>query len=108
MVVYDDTSTEPVRVFDSGVDLPDPATFGEYRLTYRAGAIVSPPVPGTEPIALEMADFCRAIRTGGLPVSNHEFGIDVLRVVQAVDESLQSSGQRVAVSGAGQPVEGAG
>ena len=24
MVVYDDTSNEPVRVFDSGVDLPEP------------------------------------------------------------------------------------
>jgi predicted dehydrogenase len=29
MVVYDDTSTEPVRVFDSGVDMPDPGSFGE-------------------------------------------------------------------------------
>src|SRR5206468_6239325 len=25
MVVYDDTSNEPIRVFDSGVNLPDPA-----------------------------------------------------------------------------------
>ena len=33
MVVYDDTSTEPVRIFDSGVVLKDPETFGEYRLT---------------------------------------------------------------------------
>ena len=31
MVVYDDTSTEPVRVFDSASTLPDPETFGEYR-----------------------------------------------------------------------------
>src|SRR5215210_3200006 len=29
MVVYDDTSTEPVRVFDSGVDYHDPESFGE-------------------------------------------------------------------------------
>lgn len=35
MVVYDDTSNEPVRIFDSGADLPDPKGFGEYRLTYR-------------------------------------------------------------------------
>ena len=44
MLVYDDTSNEPVRIFDSGADLPDPETFGEYRLTYRTGDIVSPPV----------------------------------------------------------------
>ena len=31
MVVYDDTSNEPVRVFDSGVHLREPETFGEFR-----------------------------------------------------------------------------
>ncbi len=30
MVVYDDTSLEPVRVFDSGVNIPDPGTFGGF------------------------------------------------------------------------------
>ena len=50
MVVYDDTSIEPVRVFDSGVVLPDPETFGEYRLTYRTGDIVSPHVTADEPL----------------------------------------------------------
>ena len=30
MVVYDDTSSEPVRIFDSGADLAEPQTFGEY------------------------------------------------------------------------------
>ena len=42
MVVYDDTSNEPVRVFDSGVHLRQPETFGEFRLSYRTGDIVSP------------------------------------------------------------------
>ena len=28
MLVYDDTSSEPIRIFDSGADLPDPETFG--------------------------------------------------------------------------------
>ena len=30
MLVYDDTSNEPVRVFDSGVQPPPPESFGEY------------------------------------------------------------------------------
>ena len=37
MVVYDDTSNEPVRIFDSGAKIPDPETFGEYQLSYRDG-----------------------------------------------------------------------
>ncbi len=59
MVVYDDTSNEPVRVFDSGVDAAATRRrFGEYQLTYRTGDIVSPQVEAAEPLCLEMSDFC--------------------------------------------------
>ncbi len=64
MVVYDDTSSEPVRVFDSGAVLPNPETFGEYKLTYRTGDIVSPHLEVAEPLYREIEDFCDAIRTG--------------------------------------------
>src|SRR5205085_7015760 len=62
MVVYDDTSNESVRIFDSGATIPDPETFGEYRLSYRTGDIVSPRIAATEPLALELTDFAAAIR----------------------------------------------
>ena len=51
MVVYDDTSNEPVRVFDSGVHLREPETFGEFRLTYRTGDILSPRIDAAEPLS---------------------------------------------------------
>jgi predicted dehydrogenase len=95
MVVYDDTSNEPIRVFDSGADLRDPETFGEFRLTYRTGDIVSPRVDATEPLELELADFCRAIRTGEPPRSTPELGLDVIRITEAVDRSLAESGTPV-------------
>ncbi len=98
MVIYDDTSSEPVRVFDSGVMLPDPTTFGEYRLTYRTGDIVSPRIEVAEPLYLEMADFCRAVRTGTAPVSSVGLGIDVVRMIEAVDSSLDQSSGRVVVT----------
>jgi predicted dehydrogenase len=97
MVVYDDTSTEPVRVFDSGVTLKNPESFGEYRLTYRTGDIVSPQVGAIEPIRLEMADFCAAIRTGCSPRSTAEIGLEVVRIIEAVDASLEGNGKRVEV-----------
>jgi predicted dehydrogenase len=97
MVVYDDMSPEPVRLFDSGVTLPDPETFGEYRLTYRTGDIVSPRVDVAEPLYLELADFCAAIREGTTPCSSAEIGIDVVRMIEAVDVSLSRDGARVPV-----------
>jgi predicted dehydrogenase len=97
MVVYDDTSNEPVRIFDSGANLPDPETFGEYKLTYRTGDILSPKVGATEPLALQLADFCRAIRNGAAPRSSAELGLDVVRVTETVDRSLGLGGRPVRV-----------
>jgi predicted dehydrogenase len=99
MVVYDDTSNESVRIFDSGVTLPDPTTFGEYKLTYRTGSIVSPPVHAAEPLLLELTDFVDAIRGGGAPRSCAEVGLDVIRMIEGVDESLLCRGARVEVRG---------
>jgi len=97
MVVYDDTSTEPVRVFDSGVTLRNPESFGEYRLTYRTGDIVSPQIGAAEPLRLEMADFCSAVRGGESPRSSAELGLEVVRVIEAVDSSLEMGGRRIEV-----------
>jgi predicted dehydrogenase len=95
MVVYDDTSNEPVRVFDSGVTVGDPQSFGEFQLSYRTGDIVSPAMRAAEPLGLEMADFCSAIRTGAAPRSDAELGVEVVRMIEAVDVSLGSDGSRV-------------
>jgi predicted dehydrogenase len=97
MVVYDDTSIEPVRIFDSGAHLRDPQTFGEYQLTYRTGDILSPKVAATEPLALQLIDFCEAIQSGATPRSSAEVGLDVVRVIESVDRSLDDAGRPVAV-----------
>jgi predicted dehydrogenase len=98
MVVYDDTSNEPVRIFDSGVMLRDPLSFGEYRLTYRTGDIVSPPVDVSEPLRLELTEFCNAILKGVSLRSSPQLGIDVVRMIEAVESSLSQRGARVDVN----------
>ena len=97
MVVYDDTSNEPVRVFDSGVNLREPETFGEFRLTYRTGDIVSPRIDAAEPLAIELRDFCNAINKSIQPRSSSGLGVEVVRMMEAVDRSLSSAGARVSV-----------
>jgi predicted dehydrogenase len=100
MVVYDDTSNEPVRVFDSGVMPKNPETFGEYKLTYRTGDIVSPHVDVAEPLAVEMEDFCSAVRRGTTPRSSSELGLEVVRIIEAVDASLDQNGARIELASA--------
>jgi predicted dehydrogenase len=87
MVVYDDCSIEPVRVYDAGVMPHDPESFGEF-LKYRTGDIVSPHIESSEPLALQVEDFCRAIRLGTTPTSSARLGVDVVRMIEAADRSL--------------------
>ncbi len=103
MLVYDDTSTEPVRIFNSGAELPNPTDFGQYQLTYRTGDILSPRIDVAEPLLVEMADFCQAVRTGGSPRSNARLGLEVVQTIEAVDLSLRSNGERIAVESLTRP-----
>ncbi len=108
MVVYDDTSNEPVRIFDSGVMPRQPESFGEYQLSYRAGDIVSPRVDATEPLSLQLQDFCSAIRDGNTPRSSSALGLDVVHMIEAVDRSLSSGGAPFEVAEQTAPVVRAG
>jgi predicted dehydrogenase len=96
MVVYDDMSTEPVKIYDSGVMLDDPETFGEFRLTYRTGDVISPRVDATEPLLLELEDFCQAVRTGATPRSSADFGLEIVRMIEAAEHAL-STGIKVEI-----------
>jgi predicted dehydrogenase len=93
MLIYDDTSNEPIRIFDSGAELPPPETFGEFRLTYRTGDVVSPKVEAAEPLAVEIADFCAAILDGVEPRSTAQIGLEVVQTIEAVERSLAAHGE---------------
>jgi predicted dehydrogenase len=94
MVQYDDTaSDEPIRVYDRGMDFGGaPASFGEYQLTYRTGDVVIPRIDAVEPLSLELQDFARAVRTGGVPRSNAALGLEIVRVLEAAEASMARNG----------------
>jgi predicted dehydrogenase len=95
MVIYDDGSSEPVRLFDRGVVYHDPATFGEYHLSYRSGDILSPKLESHEPLGLELGDFVQSCRTGE-PMEYHTaLARSVVRMVEAADRSLRLGGREV-------------
>jgi predicted dehydrogenase len=99
MVSYEDTSSdESVRIYDRGLDVAmteAPATFGEYRLTYRSGDIVVPRIEAGEPLGLELADFAHAIRTGEQPRSSCTLGLEVVRALEAAHLSMGRAGDPV-------------
>ena len=91
MLVYDDTEPyEKVKIYDKGVDVIEPETFGEYHLAYRTGDIHSPKLDSFEPLAVEMEEFLRCIETGGTPKTSGRSGLGVVRALELADASLAS------------------
>jgi predicted dehydrogenase len=95
MLVYDDTSNEPIRIHDCGVEVVNPLNFGEHRMAYRTGDIISPRLATDEPLRMELADFAHSIRTGQPPRSDMHLGLDVVRMVEAAELSLRHSGAAI-------------
>jgi predicted dehydrogenase len=91
MVVYDDLdSSEKIKVFERGVNFVTPSDFGEFQLTYRMGDVISPNLANVEPLAVEIDHFLQCIETGEAPVTNGEFGTDVVRAIEIAIEGAQA------------------
>lgn len=90
MVLYDDLNVvEPVKVFDTGFSKNKAEAFD-----YRRGDVVSPKLTGGEALYDMTADFVSAI-AGGNPISSGTFGLEVVRVLEAAQESLENNGKEV-------------
>ena len=96
MVVYEDTSPEQIRVFDRGVEMKDPQSFGEYQLSYRSGDVLTPRLVAAEPLRVEMEDFVSSIQNGHRPQSHSELGLKVVQLIEATETSLEWNGAPVA------------
>ena len=91
MVVYDDTAgPEAVKVYNHGVDVAAPETFGEFQLTYRQGDIWIPRLDTSEPLKAEWEHFIGCVKTGRKPRSSAEQGLAVVKVLEAADRSFKS------------------
>jgi predicted dehydrogenase len=97
MVLYEDGSPEPVKIYDRGVEYKDPETFGEWHLSYRSGDILTPNLPSHEPLSLQAGAFVKAMSTGELPEHGLALARDVVRLAEAADGSLDNGGALVDV-----------
>jgi predicted dehydrogenase len=95
MVVYDDCSPEPIRLYDQGIVLGAPESFGQFQLSYRTGDVVSPHVDSCEPLTAELADFVRAVRRSDPMEEQILLAREVVRMTEAAEWSLTSGGADV-------------
>jgi predicted dehydrogenase len=108
-IVFDDlNSLERVRIFEKGVAPElEAGSFGEYRLKMRDGDILSPKVETSEPLKNQSLHFLECMRTGARPLTDAKSGVDVVKVLCAIDQSMLQRGAPVAVP-AGTEIAAAG
>ncbi len=87
MATFDDMRTEgKLTVYDKGFD-EDASSWGEY--ITRAGESFSPRLANAEPLRLECQHFIDCIREGRTPRSDGHSGLRVVRVLEALQHSLE-------------------
>lgn len=97
MIVYDDIAAqEKIKIFDARVERPPHYdTFAEFHYAYHYGDIYSPYVKQDEPLKLECQHFLDCIRTGAVPITNAESGMDIVRILEASSLSLKQKGASI-------------
>jgi predicted dehydrogenase len=89
MATFDDMALEgKVTIYDKGFD-EDARGYGEY--ITRSGDIFSPRIPNLEPLRIECEHFVQCVRTGEPPRSDGDSGLRVVRVLEALQNSLDRS-----------------
>lgn len=99
-IVFDDLKNiERVRIFEKGVAPAEMEadTFGEFRLLVRDGDIVSPWIETSEPLRNLATHFLQCVAGGTRPLTDGTNGLEVVRVMSAIDESLRQRGAPVEV-----------
>jgi predicted dehydrogenase len=89
MATFDDMEIEgKVTVYDKGFD-EDFSSYGEY--IARAGDVWSPRISNEEPLRIECRHFAERVRDGAAPRSGPDAGLRVVRVLEALQQSLQET-----------------
>jgi predicted dehydrogenase len=110
-IVFNDLNgIEQVRVFEKGVSPveQEPLNYGEFRFEIRDGDIVSPHIEPVEPLKQQCRHFLECVRTGKRPISSGAEGRDVVRVLEAVNRSIECKGLQVEVESKGDYVHANG
>lgn len=100
-IVFNDLyAAETVKVFDSGVVVRQDDLEDRRRLLvdYRTGDTWSPHIPRAEPLANAVQDFLDCIDEGRTPLTDGLSGLRIVRILEAIQQSIRNNGQRITIA----------
>jgi predicted dehydrogenase len=94
MIVYDDLETsEKIKLYDTGITVKQtPEAVHKMLISYRTGDLWSPNVGHAEALAVEAAHFAACIRGDEQPITGGEAGLEIVRILEAADQSMRNQG----------------
>lgn len=93
MLVFDDMENfEKIKVYDAGIDFKTTASIHEALVQYRIGDMYSPKIVQTEALELAAKEFLDSIIEKRDPLTSGKDGLDVVRILEVADLSLQNKG----------------
>lgn len=99
MLVWDDLDAdEKIKIYDRGVDVKSSNGkdgIHELLVSYRSGDVYIPKLEATEALKAEAQYFVDCVTRDCDPFNNGESGFQVVRLLEAADESLKNGGRRV-------------
>lgn len=99
MAVFDDmSSAEKLKIYDKGVDRVVDENSYETLLTLRSGDILTPTISMEEPLKIECREFLDCVSHSRQPLADVDNGIEVLKVLEGAQKSLDAGGAKVVLS----------
>ncbi len=89
MVIFDDMKNDKLRVYDSGIDVQQGDTYGNYEYLTRAGNISIPHITNEDSLQNSIEYFGECVRTGRESLSGPKQSLRVMNILERAQESLK-------------------
>jgi predicted dehydrogenase len=101
MLVWNDLEAdEKIKIYDKGVEMTsgqNPQGVYDLLVSYRSGDVWAPKVEQTEALKVELGYFVDCIVNDKTPINDGVAGLNVVRLLEAADSSLQEKGRLVSL-----------
>lgn len=98
MVVYNDLEpSEKIRIYDTGYNYKSDEDKKRLMVDYRTGDVHIPKLDMKEALAGMAADFIACIHSKASPVSNSALGLEVIRILEASQQSIKNNGKEILI-----------
>src|SRR5467141_2604734 len=98
MLVWNDLEAdEKIKVYDKGVQMTNGRGVYDLLVSYRSGDVCAPKIEQAEALKVELEYFVDCILNDRTPFNDGAAGLRVVKILEAVDQSLQGRGRAISL-----------